>query len=409
MKSSIFMFATDLHDEGFGNVLENVRGRAGLDGVTLACSYHHARDVFPHNPVRKVRFLEGGAVFFRPDARRYAGLKIQPHVSRLAEEVDVLGLLMSEAGRRGVAVRAWTVYLHNSTLGARHPDCTVQNAFGDPYLTYLCPANPDIRAYACALSADIARYGVQAILAESLSYHPFDHGYHHERCFIPLPPLAKFLLSLCFCPHCLRTVERQGVDGERVRAYVRAELERVFNRERGPLDRDDLTPESISTPLGGEVARFIAARQTAVTTLAAEIAGVVADAGDTHFMFMDMSGAAKGYATGEPAGDPAPANAWLDGVDLPAIIPAVHGLEAVGYARDPERLRLDVEAYKQISSGAVPLSVALRPMLPDCGSPENLAAKVALCRQLGIEWIDFYHYGFMRLDALDWIRQALAS
>jgi hypothetical protein len=110
MRGAIFLFATDLHDEGPETVLDNVQERAGLQGVTLACAYHHARDIFPHNPVRKVRFLEGGTVFFRPDPRRYAGLRLTPQVSRLATEIDVLADLDVRCGRRGLAVRARTVY-----------------------------------------------------------------------------------------------------------------------------------------------------------------------------------------------------------------------------------------------------------------------------------------------------------
>lgn len=60
-------FATDLYDEGFQTVLGNVQERAGVDGLTMAVAYHGARDLFPHNPVHKVRYLEGGAVFFQPD------------------------------------------------------------------------------------------------------------------------------------------------------------------------------------------------------------------------------------------------------------------------------------------------------------------------------------------------------
>ena len=53
--------------------------------------------------------------------------------------------------------------------------------------------------------------------------------------------------------------------------------------------------------------------------------------------------------------------------------------------------------------------MALRPSPPDCESPENLAAKVALARELGCARVDFYHYGFVRLDALDMIRAALEA
>src|SRR5258708_17241607 len=93
IETSFFAFATDLRDEGIETVLENVAGRAGAGGVTMAAAYHHGRDIFPHNPVGKVRFLDGGAIFFQPDPRRYRDLLLQPHVSRLAAEPDLLSAL----------------------------------------------------------------------------------------------------------------------------------------------------------------------------------------------------------------------------------------------------------------------------------------------------------------------------
>src|SRR5438094_10515596 len=82
METSIFCFATDLADEGIETVLDNVQERGGLGGITVAAAYHEGRDVFPHNPVRKVRFLEGGAVFFPLDEARWRGLRCVPPASR---------------------------------------------------------------------------------------------------------------------------------------------------------------------------------------------------------------------------------------------------------------------------------------------------------------------------------------
>lgn len=409
MRAATFLFATDLHDEGIETVLDNVQHRGGMQGLTLACSYHHARDVFPHNPVRKIRFLEGGAVFFRPDPDRYRDLRIQPHVSQLAQETDMLAVLMEHAERRGLAVRAWTVYLHNTTLGSRYPDCAVHNAFDDPYITSLCPANPEVRNYVAALTADIARYGVEAILAEALSYQPFDHGYHHERSFIPLSPIVRFLLGLCFCRHCLEAVGRQGVDGERVRQFVRDEVERVFDTDTDSPGPGAPTLETLESMASGELGRFLKARESVVTSLATEATQATRRQPDTRFTFMEMSGAALGYATGQPSGAPAPGYAWKDGVDVRAIGQTCSSLSAIGYARDPERIREDLEAYRSLIPEDASLSVALRPMWPDCESVDNLAAKAAIARDLGIDWIDFYHYGFMRLSSLDLIRAGLSG
>ncbi len=122
---------------------------------------------------------------------------------------------------------------------------------------------------------------------------------------------------------------------------------------------------------------------------------------------MDASGAIKGYATGRPEGDPAPAIAWRLGVDLAAVAGACDGIEAIAYAADPERIRLDLEAYAALLPDGSTLAAALRPMPPDCDSPANLAAKLRLARDLGLERVDFYHYGLAPLAALDLIHAAI--
>jgi hypothetical protein len=48
-------------------------------------------------------------------------------------------------------------------------------------------------------------------------------------------------------------------------------------------------------------------------------------------------------------------------------------------------------------------------MPPDCLSVADLAQKVAVVRGVSADWVEFYHYGFMRLLHLDWIAEALAS
>ncbi len=51
----------------------------------------------------------------------------------------------------------------------------------------------------------------------------------------------------------------------------------------------------------------------------------------------------------------------------------------------------------------------LRPMSSDCDGPENLAAKIAMLRELGVPEVEFYHYGLMRLSSMDRIGTALAG
>lgn len=406
LETSAFAFATDLADEGVDTVLDNLQDRGGLSGITPAFVYHAARDVFPHNPRRKVHLLDRGEFFFQPDPARYEGLRIQPRVSDLAREHDVLADTCRAAASRGLDVNAWTVFLHADRPGEA-PDCSPSNAFGDLYPADLCPANPDVRAYVRALVADIARYEVSTILAESLHYHGLEHGYHHERYFIELGPRARYLLGLCFCEHCLAAARRLGVDGEGVREQVREELERVFAGDPSEAGLAEVEREELAAVADGELAAFLDVRAEVVATLTAEATEVAAVNG-RRFVFMELAGAAKGYATGRPTGAPAADTAWRMGVDLAGLQRAGAEVEVLGYAADVDRLRFDLEAYRG-ALGDCPLAVAMRPSPPDCVEPENLAAKVRLARELGVTRVDFYHYGFVHLGALDWIRAAIEA
>jgi len=400
-------FATDLYDEGFDTVLSNVQERAGVGGITMAVAYHDARDLFPHNPVHKVRYLEGGVVFFRSDESRYAGLQLQPRIAELARTGDPLGDLCAAAGERGMSVNVWAVFLHNDRLGFTHPECATQNAFGDRYLTDLCPSNPEVRGYACTLASDVARYEVSTIFAESLHFHGLAHGYHHERYFEELGTIGTYLLGLCFCVHCLEAARRSGVDAEMLHRSVRDELERRFADGDVSGSSEELTRDLLAAFGGEQLLGYLDARLATVTSLAAEVSAAAGT--DTSVTFLDLSGAEKGFTTGHPTGDAAPTIGWQMGIDVAALAETCDTIEATGYAADPGRLSLDLDVYQPLLADTSRLGVMLRPMSPDCRSADNLVAKVALARERGLKRIDFYHYGFCRLRSLDWIRESLAA
>ena len=410
MKASTFLFATDLVDEGMNLVLDRLQ-RSHLDGLTMACNYHHSRDVFPHNPVHRVRFMQGG-VFFQPESSKYERLLVQPDVPAWVLDQDPLLEICQAAGKRGLAVRAWTNNMHSTNLASAYPGCRVRNAFGDEYITSLCPANPDVRAYVRTLNSDLARYPLDALLVESICYMAFDHGYHHERCLVPISSLAKFLLGLCFCEHCVAAANAQGVQGERLRAYVAEQLDRHLGGAASDLDGAELTRQGFEQLAGGDLAGMLAARQSVVSSLVQEVREAVAEVSSMPLLVMEWSGGLRGAGMGMPVGDTstaAPDRSWQDGVDLEQIARACDGIGALGYVREPEALRRDLEAYRSAIGDKRQLSVALRPMPPDCFSPAELAQKVAIVGGFGADWVEFYHYGFMRLENLDWIAEALAS
>ncbi|MEV0534641.1 hypothetical protein [Kitasatospora sp. NPDC050463] len=388
MESSVLAFATDLLDEGADTFFGNLADRAGVGGVTLASVYHEARDVFPHNPHRVIRYLEPGAAYFRPDPARWAGRRLRPTPSTAIGDRDPFAEAAAEARRRGLKLHAWTVFCHNDRLGFEHPDCAPANAFGDRHLTELCPAAPKVREYALTLVADLARYGVDAIRAESLHFHGLRHGYHHERYFEELGPVAEALLGICFCTHCRATAVRAGVPADEVAAAVRTEL-----RRRLADDTAAAEPAALDELADGAVAAYVDASAATVTSLATEVAEEARRHG-MRLSFMDGGGPGRG---------------WLSGIDLPALARAADQIETLGYARTPEAVREKVAAFALHGVRPQDMAVILRPMASDCDGPANLAAKIATLRELGVPEVEFYHYGLMRLSSLDRIGAALAG
>ncbi|MGW4895276.1 hypothetical protein ACWEQL_23845 [Kitasatospora sp. NPDC004240] len=388
MESSVLAFATDLLDEGADTFFGNLTDRAGVGGVTLASVYHEARDVFPHNPRRVIRYLEPGAAYFRPDPARWAGRRLAPAAAAAIGDRDPFTEAAEEARRRGMKLHAWTVFCHNDRLGFAHPDCAPANAFGDRHLTELCPANPEVREYAVTLVEELARYGVDAIRAESLHFHGLRHGYHHERYFEELGPVAEALLGLCFCDHCRAAAVRAGVPADEVRTAVRDEL-----RRRLADDAAAAEPGALDELAGGALAAYVDASALTVTSLAAEVAAAAAAHG-MRLSFMDGGGPGKG---------------WLSGIDLPALTGAAHQIETLGYATTPEAVREKVAAFALHGVRPRDLAVILRPMASDCDGPANLAAKITVLRDLGVPEVEFYNYGLMRLSSLDRIGAALAG
>ncbi|MFJ9772664.1 hypothetical protein ACIRVF_15695 [Kitasatospora sp. NPDC101157] len=388
MESSVLAFATDLLDEGADTFFGNLTDRAGVGGVTLAAVYHEARDVFPHNPRRVIRYLEPGAAYFRPDPARWAGRRLSPAPSGAIGERDPFAEAAAEAGRRGLKLHAWTVFCHNDRLGFAHPDCAPANAFGDRHLTELCPAHPEVREYALTLVDELARYGVDAIRAESLHFHGLRHGYHHERYFEELGPTAEALLGVCFCPHCRAAATRAGVPAEPVAEAVRTELRRRLADQEAAAE-----PADLSALADGAFAAYVDASTTTVTSLAAELTERARRHG-MRLSFMDGGGPGRG---------------WLSGIDLPALAAATDQIETLGYAGTAEAVREKLAAFALHGVRPERMAVILRPMAADCDGPENLAAKIAVLRGLGVPEVEFYHYGLMRLSSLDRIGAALGS
>jgi len=383
MSSAMFAFADDLADTA---ELARIAGY-GCDGVAVAAAYHQARDVTPHGRT-KVTLRRDGLYFPVPE-----GLfgSLVPPVAREGS----LDAIRAGCAERGLSLSGWTVFLHSTTLGLAHPELTQRNCFGEHVAPAdLCPANPEVRTYAANLARAVARTGVSSIFAESLHFGAFGHGYHHERSFVELGPLADFLLGLCFCASC----DPPAAAVEQARTVV----EQAFAGE--PL-RHELTREALAEHVGPELAAFVAGRPDRVTELVGEVAKALAEEG-CGLTYLDITGALKGYGDGRPSGALTERDSWRLGIDAAAISQLVTSYGMLAYTIDEARITADVRAYRD-AIGDRELRVVMRPGLPDTRDAGHLAAKVRAARQAGADAVDFYNYGMTPLSVLDRIPGAL--
>jgi hypothetical protein len=402
IESSVFLGVEDLRGEGNDVVLDRIVNELGATGVTVAAAYHRARDLTPHGSPHVTIRHDG--VHFLPDDGLFGGLRLQPPIQRGADENPLLSLRRATS-ERGVALSGWTVFCHNTTLGEAHPECTTENAFGERGSPAdLCPSHPDVRAYALALARNVARLGVDEVLAESLHFATFEHGYQHERSFVRLGGIDRFLLGLCFCTFCEDRVKQQGVDAGAARVACHRALAAVL--DGGEPSSDDVTLESVADHGGSMLADYANNRLQSVTELAALVSDAVTEAG-SRLAFLDAAGAVKGYAAGAPSGRLAAADAWQLGIEPAALGQRLSAYSVPAYAFDTTRVHDDVAAYRLALGEKPELRAVLRPFLPDTESAAHLTEKVAAAVAAGADTVDFYHYGLAALNDLSRVPVAL--
>jgi hypothetical protein len=389
-RRTAFAFAVDLADEGVAEVLDRLAQRGRLNAIAVTASYHAARDVLVHNPARKVFFHESGVTYFPPDPELYAATPLRPQMASICQGRDLLAETAAAALVRDMACAAWASFLHNTRLGLAHPESCVQNAFGDPLVHSLCPAQEAVSAYCVALARDIARRRPRAIYVESISFLPFDHGWHHERSPSWLNRFDRLLLGLCFCDACAEAAGSSGLDVPWLERLTRDHLSSALSGE----------PTSLLTLSHDVLAEYLEARRSTVTRLLARVSEAIrAESTATEVVLLDDFGVqALGSRDLRPA-DLAAAH----GLGLAAAAREVDRIATCAYFREPARVEAELRDYRRLVGPEVPLEAILRPYPPDSESAADLAEKVRAALGVGVSDLAFYNYGHMPLQSLDWI------
>ena len=90
---------------------------------------------------------------------------------------------------------------------------------------------------------------------------------------------------------------------------------------------------------------YLDTRTETVISLVDEVATAASEAPTS---VLDLCGAEKGFATGRPEGEAASALGWQMGIDQAALADVCDTVAVTGYAADPDRLSLDLDAYQTL-------------------------------------------------------------
>ena len=352
MYKGMYTYAWDLNEEGVDTVLERYRA-CGINTITMAASYHAGKFLRPHARKRRVYFPEDGTVYFLPRQERYGA--IHPIMNSVLSEhdfFDELRVLAPDFKRV-----AWTVCLHNTELGVRHPEYAVRNAYGDPYHYNLCPAFEEVQEYVATLCADMAElYELDGIALETPGFLPYDHGFHHEFSLLPLNRWVKWLLGLCFSDACVSGAAAAGVDVAHLRQQTMDSIDHFFEGAKAVPDETAFEWWIADLVTDPEWVAFLNWRCRVVTELVARVREAVPN--ETELAVI-------------PTVQRPTAASWIEGSDLKRLAEVADILE--------------IPAYEP--------------------SAEAAAAKVL--KDAGAEGIAFYNYGHMPLASLDHVREAL--
>jgi len=389
----MWVFPWDIVDEDIETVLKRIRDEAGVNAVSLAVSYDAAKFLMPRNPKRKVYFSEEGVVYFQPMPAWYAGLELQPKVSSICKERNLLAELMRVAEKAEMKVVAWVTCCHNTRLASQRRDCATVNCFGDVYVTHLCPSNYSVREFLLAMLGDIVtNYKPYAVELEALEYMPFHHAYHHEKIDIDLPPLIEFLLGLCFCSSCMKRAQDDGIDAVGVRNTVRREIERYFSSPSS-FTREQVTWEMLTHMLSEEVIGYIQMRIASMSSLLELIHNSIKHRSHTK---IHLFGAIR------------PGSLWQTGLEPSLLSQYADSVIVLVYRLSTDELRTSLIVNRAMMKERM-LIIGLHPSEKYSESFERFAERIQICVDSGVDGFSFFSYSVLMPHHFNWIKRALSQ
>jgi hypothetical protein len=303
----------------------------------------------------------------------------------------MLRALIDDRDTGGMKVSCWTVCLHNTRLGMLHPSHVTRNAYGNPNYYNLCPSSPAARDYAVTLVRDVTtRYRPDMLELESPNFMGFAHEYHHEKDGVGLSAEDDFLLSLCFCDHCMTRAGKAGVNAQGARQSVQGFIAQICERAV-PEQQFPVFPAAGIDAFSEypDLHAYLAWRTEPVTSLIREIKEAAHPA--TRIVLIDLK------------------DGWLGGVDLGAVGKVCDGAILCCYSMSPEAVADVIKAGFAAIGPEKYLGIGLRVFYPEVPDAAMLKARVEAALAAGAQGVNFYNYGLIPAKRLDWVSQSIAA
>jgi hypothetical protein len=215
MRTTAYAYPWDVARLGADRVIGDLADK-GIEAIDLAATYHPIDTLSPRGAEVRHFSSPRGAVHFPARSERYA--RIKPSFAPDDAIRAAWPAVHQAAAAAGVGLNSWTVLIFQPWMGDAYPDCLRVLPGGDPVGASVCPASADVQEYYAIMCADIVdQFGIEILRLEMAGTPAYDYGWLRPRILIDVPPLARQVLAVCFCPSCVRRGTDAGLDVEGIR------------------------------------------------------------------------------------------------------------------------------------------------------------------------------------------------
>lgn len=383
----IYIHPWDITEEGIDNCFDYLADTCGLNELFLAAVYHANTFLLPHNPKRMVRW-DNGSVFFTPQHPRWRETRIRPILGDCVDTAGYLANIVDAARHRDWGILFFTVFHMSHSTAQAYPDACCVDAMGERHRAYLCPANPDVRAYDLAIVEELmTTYGGDGIRHESLGFGRWNQSFVIDKVETMPSPRDQFLLSLCFCGSCLERARNEAVDGDALRFAVRQHLYKQLPENPATWDMDPVDEQWARNAFDGQLWRFLDVRCNTVTSLFVQIQEII----------NRSSGAFMPFSLRND-------RCVMSGLDYSQLYPHLKRASFGCRGDTLDEMKQDmIDNVKQVPDWAEPEIMHNQRAFE---SMESLRDTVHAMREAGVRHHSFHYYGMSRRDQLEWIGHA---